>query len=147
MAPAEAKFDQEKRLAASGFDFSRPRLDLAWKAFGEHLGVSLEGARDYVLIEAGVYDFEFQPLRAAFTIDLCRQFGYFDEEDEFEGYEQLHLMLYFQPAPDLEEVRLSEFWEEGMSREQLLEAVESSDVFRKASAREGRAALLMQWEV
>lgn len=147
MTPAQAKLDLERRLAAWGFDFSRPSLDLAWKAFREHLAVSLEGAKDHVLAEAGVYAFDFQPLSPAFTVDLCRQFGYVDEHDEFDGYEQLHLMLYYQPTPDLEQIRLSEFWEEGMSQEQLFEAVESSDAFRRVQARDGVAALLMQWEV
>jgi len=147
MTPAESKLDLEGRLAAVGFRFDQPRLDLAWQAFRAHLAVPLESAKDYVLAEAGVSDFDFQPLRPAFVFDLCRQFGYFDEDDEFQGYEQLHLMLYYEPKPELTQLCLSEFWEEGFSREQLVHAVEQSDAFRKAIAAHCTSALLMQWEV
>jgi hypothetical protein len=147
MTPVEAKLDLERRLASVGFRFDAPRLDAAWGAFRDHLAVPVEGARDYVLAQSGIFEFDFQPLRPAFTIDLCRQFGHFDADGEFEGYEQLHLMLYYPPGPVGSTDRLSEFWEEGMSRDQLLAAVESSQAFQRAVSAKCHSALLMQWDV
>jgi hypothetical protein len=64
MTPADAKADLEKRLAQGGFDFERPDLETAWKALREHLGVEVVGAKDYVLVDVGVCDFDFQPCSA-----------------------------------------------------------------------------------
>jgi hypothetical protein len=147
MTPAEAKLDLERRLMSAGFRFDAPRLDLAWRAFREHLAMPMQGARDYVLAESGVFEFDFQPLRPAFTIDLCRQFGHFDETGEFEGYEQLHLMLYYPADPLGSVTRLSEFWEEGLSQDELFAAVESSRAFQSARHANCVSALLMQWDV
>lgn len=147
MTPAHAKLDLERRLQDAGFRFDAPDLALAWKAFREHLAVPVEGVRDFVLADSGVFEFDFQPFRPAFIIDLCRQFGYFDDDDEFEGYEQLHLILYYSPSSVQPAARLSEYWEEGMPRDRLFEAVESSEAFRNAASAKCQAALVVQWEV
>ena len=147
MTPVEAKLDLEHRLAAAGFRFDAPNHELAWRAFREHLSVPVQGARDFVLVDSGVFEFDFQPLRPAFIIDLCRQFGYYDEEDEFEGYEQLHLILYYLPDAVTPERQLSEYWEPGMPRDQLFDAVESSEAFQRVAAATCQAALIIQWKV
>lgn len=93
MTPAQAIADIEQRLAALRFDFSSPSLPVALEAFRRHVLVPVEGASSYLMIETGTYDFEFQPVRPAFTVNLTHQFGFF-EDGEFSHYEQLHSSCY-----------------------------------------------------
>ena len=146
MSPADAKADLEKRLARAGFDFEHPDLETAWKAFREHLGVEVVGAKDYVLVDVGVCDFDFQPFRPAFQVDLCRQFGFFDE-GQFQGYEQLHLMLYFPLTADLNEFTAGLFSDDGEERVPFQDEVERSAAFSKARSLKCTAAALDYWPV
>ncbi len=147
MTPSDAKADLETRLGRLGFDFKQPDLGLAWTAFREHLGQQVEGARDYVMVEVGTYDFSFQPIRPAFTVDLCRQFGFHDQNGNFQGYEQLHLMLYNPTSPEFEGVHGSFFADDGEARSSLFEAVEGSLAFLGMGSSVWSSARLMQWEV
>lgn len=146
MSPADAKADLEKRLAQAGFDFEHPDLETAWKAFREHLGVEVIGAKDYVLVDVGVCDFDSQPFRPAFKVDLCRQFGFFDE-DEFQGYEQLHLMLYFPATADLHGFTAGLFLDDAEERTPFHDEVERSTAFNKARSLRCTAAALDYWQV
>ena len=146
MTPAQAAPDLERRLLALGFDFSRPSLQLALKAFREHLSVPVEGVSDYVMVEVGTYDFEFQPIRPALTIDLTRQFGHF-EDGEFSHYEQLHLMLYAPAKPEFDELQMSEFCDDGEERVPFLNAVEANRAIVAAGNIEFAACLVKQWDV
>ena len=146
MTPAQAAPDLERRLLALGFDFSQPSLRLALKAFREHLSVPVEGVSDYVMVEVGTNDFEFQPIRPAFTIDLVRQFGHF-EDGEFSHYEQLHLMLYAPAKPEFGELQMSEFCDDGEERIPFLNAVEANRAIIAAGSVEFAACLLDQWDV
>ena len=146
MTPAQAAPDLEQRLLALGFDFSRPNLALALKAFREHLSVPVDGVSDYVMVEVGMTDFEFQPLRPALTIDLTRQFGHF-EDGEFSHYEQLHLMLYAPAKPEFEKLQMSAFCDDGEERAPFLSAVEANRAIVTAGSIEFSACLLKQWEV
>jgi hypothetical protein len=146
MIPAQAASHLEQRLRALGFDFSRPNLPLALKAFREHLSVPVDGVSDYVMVEVGMNDFEFQPIRPALTIDFTRQFGHF-EDGEFSHYEQLHLMLYAPAKPEFEELQMSEFCDDGEERAPFLNAVEANRVIVAAGTIEFSACLLKQWEV
>ena len=146
MTPADAKADLEKRLAQAGFDFAEPDLQTAWKAFREHLGVEVAGAKDYVLVDAGVCDFDSQPFRPAFKVDLCRQFGFF-EEGEFQGYEQLHLMLFFPATADLDELTAGHFLDDAEDRAPFYGEVEGSVAFNKACSLKCAAAALDYWPV
>lgn len=146
MTPADAKSDLERRLSDSGFNFQQPSLATAWKSFREHLAVPVAGASDYVLVDVRICDFEFQPLRPAFTVDLCRQFGFF-EDGQFAGYEQLHLMLYFPADTDLVEFTAGLFCDDGDDRVPFFSEVENSSAFKKAQSLNCAAALLDYWEV
>jgi hypothetical protein len=146
MTPAQAAPDLERRLLALGFDFSRPSLQLALKAFREHLSFPVEGVSDYVMVEVGTNDFEFQTIRPALTIDLTRQFGHF-EDGEFSHYQQLHLMLYAPTKPEFYELQMSEFCDDGEERGPFLNAVEASRVIVVAGRIEFSACLLKQWAV
>lgn len=141
MTPADAKADLEKRLTQTGFTFADPDLETAWRAFREHLGVKVVGAKDYVLVDAGVCDFESQPFRPAFKVDLCRQFGFFDE-GEFQGYEQLHLMLFFPATADLDELTAGHFLDDAQDRAPFYGEVERSPAFTKAGSLKCAAAAL-----
>jgi hypothetical protein len=146
MTPAQAAPDLEQRLLALGFDFSRPNLPLALKAFREHLSVPVHGVSDYVLVEVGMNDFEFQPIRPALTIDLTRQFGHF-EDGEFSHYEQLHLMLYAPTKAEYEELQMAEFCDDGEERGPFLNRVEANRVIVAAGSIEFSACLIKQWQV
>jgi hypothetical protein len=146
MTPAQAAADLEQRLLALGFDFGRPSLQLALKAFREHLFVRVEGVSDYVMVEVGTNDFDFQPIRPAVTVDLTRQFGHF-EDGEFSHYEQLHLMLYAPANPETEELHMSEFCDEGEDRGAFLDAAEANQTIVAAGSIEFTACLIKQWEV
>ena len=146
MTPAQAAPDLEQRLLALGFDFSRPSLQLALKAFREHLSVPVDGVSDYVMVEVGTNDFEFQPIRPALTIDLTRQFGHF-ENGEFSHYEQLHLTLYAPVTPEFAELQMSEFCDDGEERGPFLNAVEANRVIVAAGNIEFAACILKQWDV
>ena len=121
MTPVQAAADLEQRLLALGFDFGRPNLQLALKAFREHLSVRVEDVSDCVMVEVGTNDFEFQPVRPAFTVDLTRQFGHFDD-GEFSHYEQLHLMLYVPANSGTEGLHMSEFCDKAEDRGTFLDA-------------------------
>ena len=125
---------------------SSPDLALAWRAFREHLASPVLDVRDYAMAEIGTYDFDFQPIRPALVVDLCRQFGRY-EDGEFQGYEQLHLMLYYPAQAELESLRMSEFWEEGQPQTGFVGEVERQEAFLKARSLEFSSALLKQWEV
>ncbi len=146
MTPTQAAPDLEQRLFAMGFDFSRPSLQLALKAFRESLSVPVDGVSDYVMVEVGTNDFEFLPIRPALTIDLTRQFGHF-EDGEFSHYEQLHLMLFAPAKPEFEELQMSEFCDHGEERGSFLNAVEASRAIVAAGSIEFTACLVKQWEV
>lgn len=146
MTPTQAAPDLEQRLLAMGFDFSRPSLRLALKAFRESLAVPVDGVSDYVMVEVGTNDFEFQPIRPALTIDLTRQFGHF-EDGAFSHYEQLHLILYAPAKPEFEELQMSEFCDHGEERGPFLNAVETNRALVAAGSIEFTACLLKQWEV
>ncbi|MBX3656238.1 MAG: hypothetical protein KF686_18835 [Ramlibacter sp.] len=146
MTPAQAAPDLERRLLALGFDFSRPSLQLALKAFRGHLSVPMEGVSDYVMVDVGTNDFEFQPIRPALTIDLTRQFGHF-EDGEFSHYEQLHLMLYAPAKPEFYELQMSEFCDDGEERVSFLNAVGADRAIVAARSIEFAACLLKQWDV
>lgn len=146
MTPAQAAADLEQRLIAMGFDFGRPSLQLAVKAFRDHLSVRVEGVSEYVMVELGTNDFEFQPIRPAFTVDLTRQFGHF-EDGEFSHYEQLHLMLYAPINPETGGLHMSEFCDEGEDRGAFLDAVETNRTIVAAGTIEFTACLIKQWEV
>lgn len=146
MTPADAKADLGKRLAQAGFDFESPDLKKAWRAFQEHLGVEIVGAKDYVLVDVGLCDFDFQAVRPAFQVDFCRQFGFFDE-GQFQGYEQLHLILYFPATADLDELKACLFLDDGEKRPSFYREVESSEAFIKACLLNCSAAALDYWSV
>jgi hypothetical protein len=146
MTPAQAAPDLKQRLLALGFDFSRPNLPLALKAFREHLCVPMDGVSDYVMVEVGTNDFEFQPIRPALTIDLTRQFGHF-EDGEFSHYVQLHLTLYASAKQEFEELQMSEFCDDGEERGPFLNAVEANRVIVATGSIEFSACLLKQWDV
>jgi len=147
MSPSEAKLDLERRLRTAGFDHAHPDLRIAWSCFREHLHQPVSGVGDSVMAEAGVYSFGFQPFKPAFVLDLCRQFEHRDESGEFDHYEQLHLMLYYDPTSDLSALRMSEFWEEGTSQDAFITAVERQPAFATAVGASCKASLLMQWNV
>ena len=146
MTPAQAAADLEQRLLALGFDFGRPSLPLALKAFRAHLSVPVEGVSDYVMVEVGTQDFDFQPIRPAFVVDLTRQFGHF-EDGEFSHYEQLHLMLYALAKPELDGLRMSEFCDDGEDRDAFFVGAEAKPALVAAGGTEFAACLLKQWEV
>jgi hypothetical protein len=146
MTPADAKSDVERRLAHAGFNFEHPDLDIAWAVFREHLQVKVVGATDYALVDVAICDFDFQPIRPGFTVDLCHQFGFF-EDCNFSHYEQLHLMLYYPVTPDLVEFRAGLFMDDGAARAPFFQEVEDSLAFKKARTLECKAALLDYWAV
>jgi hypothetical protein len=146
MTPAEAKSDVASRLARAGFDFEHPDLEIAWAVFREHLEVKVVGATDYALVDVGICDFDFQPIRPGFTVDLCHQFGFF-EDGEFTHYEQLHLLLYYPVAPDLVDFKAGLFMDDGEERGPFYKEVESSSAFQKARTLKCEAALLDYWAV
>jgi hypothetical protein len=147
MTPADAKLDLERCLHGPEFDFEFPDVSIAWRAFVEHLRHSVDGVRDYTMAEIATCSFEFQPIRPALVLDLCRQFGHFDEAGEFSHYEQLHLMLYHPVGVDLEALHMSEFRDEGESMESFANVVEGHVAFLKAKGLKFRASHVMQWDV
>ncbi len=147
MTPAEAAVpDLERRLITLGFDFKRPNLRLALKAFREHLAVPMEGVSDYVMVQVGTYDFLDQPIRPALTVDLTRQFGHF-ENGEFSHYEQLHLVLYTPARSEFDGLHMSEFCDEGEDCGPFLDSAEASQTLLAASSIVFTACDLSQWEV
>ena len=146
MTPSQAAADLKQRLLDRGFEFDRPSLQLALKAFRDHLSIPVDGVSDYVMVEVGTNDFEFQPIRPALTVNLTRQFGHF-EDGEFSHYEQLHLMLYAPVKPEFEGLHMSEFCDDGEERAPFLDAAEANQALVAAGRSDFAVALLKQWEV
>lgn len=97
IATSEALHTLDRMLAEAGFDRDRPDARVALRVFRAFAEVPVACADDSLLFQAGTFAFTGPEL---FSLYLTRQFTH-EEDGEYAGMEQLHCILYYEPAPEL----------------------------------------------
>ena len=101
----------------------------AWEAFKAY-GREVAGQRGVgLLFQVGTYSFTGEPL---FYFDPVCQFELVDEEEEHEGFEQLHCELSCHPRPELAAVEGNLWSFNFASAEDFYRAVEALPEFQAA---------------
>jgi hypothetical protein len=94
---SEALDTLDRMLAEAGFDRAQPDPFVALRVFRAFAEVPVACADDALLFQAGTYSFTGPEL---FSLYLTRQFTH-EEDGEYAGMEQLHCIIYYEPAAEL----------------------------------------------
>lgn len=87
----------KEKLLAKGFNKDNMDLELAVSIFKEFFNTKFKCEDDAILWETGTFSFTGEKL---FSCSLVRQFD-FEIDDEYDHMEQLHLIIYYEPNEEL----------------------------------------------